>query len=135
MLPNLAPSPMRITDTLSSSPSREGPLLYVQFTSQGTLDVPVTLLMIAKRFEKLEKWTVGHVRALEDRMNDVERWLVEKEAEKKEKEKESESELLRHARSTDDMKDEVHDLRDEVVELQGRLGETRSGDGETCNGA
>ena len=56
--------------------------MYAQFTSQGRLDVPGTLLMIAKRFEKLEKWTVGHVRALEDRMNDVERWLVDKEAEK-----------------------------------------------------
>ena len=54
--------------------------------------------MIAKRFKKLEKWNVGHVRALEDRMNDVERWLVDKEAEKekeKEKEKESKSESLR----------------------------------------
>ena len=71
--------------------------------------------MIAKRFEKLEKWAVGHVRALEDRRNDVERWLVDKEAEKekekekdKEKEKESEfeSESLRHEGSTDNMKDE-----------------------------
>ena len=53
--------------------------------------------MIAKCFEKLEKWTVGHVRTLEDRMNDVERWLVDKEAEK---EKESESALLRHASLT-----------------------------------
>ena len=64
--------------------------------------------MIAKRFEKLEKWTVGHVRALEDRMNDVERWLVDKEAEKekeKEKEKEYESEPLRHAGSTDNVND------------------------------
>ena len=53
--------------------------------------------MIAKRFEKLEKWTVGHVSAFEDRMNDVERWLVDKEADtgkEKEKDKESESELL-----------------------------------------
>jgi hypothetical protein len=126
MPPNLTPSPMRTTDTLSSSPSREAPPLYAQFTSQGTLDVPGTLLMIAKRFEKLEKWTVGHVRALEDRMNDVERWLVDKEAEKekeKEKEKESESESLKHESSTDNMKDELNDLRDEVVELQGRLGE------------
>ena len=54
--------------------------------------------MIAKRFEKVEKWTVGHVRALEDRMNDVERWLVDKEAEKekeREQDKESKSESLR----------------------------------------
>ena len=59
-------------------------------------------------------------------MNDVERWLVDKEAEKekeKGKEKESESALLRHASLTDNVKDEIHDFRDEVVELQGRLGE------------
>ena len=55
-------------------------------------------------------------------MNDVERWLVDKEGEKQE-EKESESESLRHASSTDNVKDEIHDLRDEVVELQGRSGE------------
>ncbi|EDQ99439.1 uncharacterized protein LACBIDRAFT_335010 [Laccaria bicolor S238N-H82] len=105
MPPNLTPSPMRTTDTLSSSPSHEAPPLYTQFTSQGTLDVPGTLLMIAKRFEKLEKWTEA-----------------DKEKEK-EKDKESESESLRHPGSTDNVKDEIHDLRDEVVELQGRLGE------------
>jgi Sec-independent protein translocase protein TatA len=100
--------------------------LYAQFTSPGTLDVPGTLLLIAKRFEKLMKWTMGHVRALEDRMNDVEGWLVDKEASKekeKEKEKESESVSLKHASSTDNMKDEIHDPRDEAVELQGRLGD------------
>ena len=53
---------------------------------EETLDVPGALLMIAKRFEKVEKWTVGHVRAVEDRMNDVEGCLVDKETEK-EKEK------------------------------------------------
>ena len=31
-----------------------------------------TILVIARRFEKLEKWTVGHVHALEERMSDVE---------------------------------------------------------------
>lgn len=41
-----------------------------------------TLLNIARRFEKLERWTVGHVRALEERMGDVEQWLVDKEKEK-----------------------------------------------------
>ena len=82
--------------------------------------------MIAKRFEKLEKWTVGHVRAFDDRTNDVERWLVDKEADKgkeKAKDKESESEPLTHEGSMDNMKDEMHDLQDEVVELQGRSGE------------
>ena len=73
--------------------------------------------MIAKRFEKLEKWTVGHVRALEDRMNDVERCSVDKETEKekeKEGEKESESESLRHASSTDNVNEEI---QEEAVEL------------------
>ena len=68
---------------------------------------------------------MGHIRALVDRMNDVERWLVGKEAEKekeKEKEKESESKSLMHASSTDHVKD-FHDLRNKVVELQGGLGE------------
>jgi hypothetical protein len=32
--------------------------------------------------KKLEKWTLSHLRALEDRMGDVEIWLVEKETEK-----------------------------------------------------
>jgi hypothetical protein len=58
------------------------PIRSTQFTDQGSLDVPGTLLVIARRFEKLEKRTVGHVCALEDRMGDVERWLVEKENEK-----------------------------------------------------
>ena len=72
---------MRVNEG-SSSPARSGPPLYAQFNSQGALDMPATLLTIAARFEKLERWTVGHVRALEERMDDVERWLVEKEKEK-----------------------------------------------------
>nr|GAT59902.1 predicted protein [Mycena chlorophos] len=77
--PNLTPSPMR-----HDSPRQtEAPPLYAHFDeTTGTLDVHVTLLTIAKRFEKLEKWTVGHVRALEERMGDVERWLVDKENER-----------------------------------------------------
>ena len=69
--------------------------------------------MIAKGFKKLKKWTVGHVRVLEDWMNNVERWLVNKEAEKekeKEKEKESKSELLRHRSLMDNVKAKIHDL-------------------------
>ena len=116
MPPNLTPSPMRTIDSLSSSPSREAPPIYAQFNVQGTLDVPGTLLAIAKRFEKLEKWTVGHVRALEDRMNDVERWLVDKEKQKGEavsvKEETKENPLQ-----------ELQEIRDEVSELQGRVGE------------
>jgi len=69
--------------------------------------------MITKCFKK---WTVRHFRALEDWMNNVEQWLVNKEAEK---EKESKSKLLRHVRLTDDMKDDLHDLCKEFVKLQG----------------
>ncbi|KAF9484305.1 hypothetical protein BDN70DRAFT_826014 [Pholiota conissans] len=116
MAPNLTPSPMRTTDTISSSPSREAPPLYAQFNTQGTLDVPGTLLAIAKRFEKLEKWTVGHVRALEDRMNDVERWLVDKE---KAKTDESSATGVQQPQ----VQQELQEMREEVSELQGRVGE------------
>ncbi|KAG1765697.1 hypothetical protein EDD22DRAFT_774760, partial [Suillus occidentalis] len=64
-------SPARITQRGTSpggSPAREPPPLYASFTPSGTLDVPGTLLLIAKRFEKLERWSVTHVRALEERM-------------------------------------------------------------------
>ncbi|KDR76941.1 hypothetical protein GALMADRAFT_210130 [Galerina marginata CBS 339.88] len=117
MPPNLTPSPMRATDSLASSPSREAPPLYAQFNAQGTLDVPGTLLTIAKRFEKLEKWTVGHVRALEERMNDVERWLVDKEKEKEE------TASMKEASKQPEVEHELQDIREEVAELQGRVGE------------
>lgn len=82
--PSLAASPLRGTDSMmeGASPGRAQQPLYAQFNGQGALDVPGTLLTITRRFEKLEKWTVSHVRALEERMDDVERWLVEKEREK-----------------------------------------------------
>lgn len=52
----------------------DAPALYTQFNpATGVLDVPATLIMITARFEKLERWTVNHVRALEERMKDVER--------------------------------------------------------------
>ncbi|KAH7926904.1 hypothetical protein BV22DRAFT_1086054, partial [Leucogyrophana mollusca] len=54
---------------------------YTSFTPAGTLDVPGTLLVLARPFEKLERWSVGHTRALEERMGDVGWWLVEREAE------------------------------------------------------
>ncbi|KAF8607311.1 hypothetical protein BDV93DRAFT_603928 [Ceratobasidium sp. AG-I] len=67
--------------TNTSSTMDDGsPPLYAQFTPTGALDVPLTLLTVARRFEKLEKWTVGHVRALEERMKDVERYLVDKDS-------------------------------------------------------
>jgi len=118
MPPNLTPSPMRTIDTMSSSPSQEAPPMYAQFNAHGTLDVPGTLLAIAKRFEKLEKWTVGHVRALEDRMNDVEKWLVDKENEKNATPPPQEQ-----SSDTPDVRNELHEIREEMSELQGRVGE------------
>ena len=54
------------------------PALYTQFNpATGALDVPATLLTITARFEKLERWTVNHVRALEERIKDVEQCVDE----------------------------------------------------------
>ena len=121
--PSLAPSPLRTPDSRnpspSRSPSREPPPLYTQFTDQGSLDVPGTLLVIARRFEKLEKWTVGHVRALEERMSDVERWLVEKEGEKGADGGEGTSKVD----ESSPLEENVNQMRDELMEMQGRIGE------------
>ncbi|KAH9903505.1 hypothetical protein C8Q73DRAFT_634500 [Cubamyces lactineus] len=116
--PSLAASPLRgATESMaeSASPSRSQPPLYAQFNAQGALDIPGTLLTIARRFEKLEKWTVSHVRALEERMDDVERWLVEKEREKEES----------HPSNGDGGIPEgaLSEIREEMAELQGRIGE------------
>lgn len=116
MPPNLTPSPMRTIDSLSSSPSREAPPIYAQFNPQGTLDVSGTLLAIATRFEKLEKWTTSHVRALEDRMNNVERWLADKE-----KDKEEEASMKEESKEIS--LQELQEIREEVSELQDRFGE------------
>jgi hypothetical protein len=119
--PSLAPSPHR--STVSSSPSAEpaAPPLYAQFNAQGVLDVPGTLLVLARRFEKLEKWSVAHVRALEERMSDVERWLVDKEAER---------EQARHNNTNNDSSnaggdtnESLAEIREELAEVQGRMGE------------
>lgn len=107
--PSLAASPLRGPD------HKQPPPLYAQFSSDGVLDVPSTLLAVARRFEKLEKWTVSHVRALEERMDDVERWLVEKE-----KEKESQS---RQSHADPDASQDISDIREEMTELQGRMSE------------
>ncbi|KAH9929967.1 hypothetical protein B0H21DRAFT_761780 [Amylocystis lapponica] len=112
--PSLAASPLRANDSRGNSPSRVPPPLYAQFDSSGVLDMPGTLLTIVKRFEKLERWTVGHVRALEERMDDVERWLVEKE-----REKESKTE----PENGDVPEGFVNEMREELAELQGRVGE------------
>ncbi|KAJ7283545.1 hypothetical protein C8J57DRAFT_1121147 [Mycena rebaudengoi] len=118
MPPNLTPSPMRHGDP-SSSPrekEKETPPLYAHFDENtGTLDVHVTLLTIAKRFEKLEKWTVGHVRALEERMGDVERWLVDKENEKEQSLHEASSE------GRESGNEAVTEIREGLQELQSRV--------------
>lgn len=116
--PSLAASPLRSIDGSSQSPSRAPPPLYAQFNAQGTLDVPGTLLTIVKRFEKLEKWTVGHVRALEERMDDVERWLVEKEREKEAKGSNGDE----HGDAAD-VESALNEVREELAEMQGRIGE------------
>ncbi|KAH9029601.1 hypothetical protein EDB85DRAFT_1965939 [Lactarius pseudohatsudake] len=116
---SLAPSPLRSGDNRgtspSRSPSRDPPPLYAQFNDQGTLDVPGTLLVVARRFEKLEKWTVGHVRALEERMSDVERWLVDKEGEKEN--------TVSKVDESGALEGSVNEMRDELMEMQGRIGE------------
>ncbi|KAF8265667.1 hypothetical protein EI94DRAFT_1685323 [Lactarius quietus] len=116
---SLAPSPLRPGEirgaSPSRSPSRDPPPLYAQFNEQGTLDVPGTLLVIARRFEKLEKWTVGHVRALEERMSDVERWLVDKENEKEN--------TVSKVDESSALEGSVNEMRDELMEMQGRIGE------------
>lgn len=115
--PSLAASPLRSNDGYAGSPSKAPPPLYAQFNSEGTLDVPGTLLTIVKRFEKLEKWTVGHVRALEERMDDVERWLVEKE-----KDREDHT-SRRHGGDGSGYEGVLNEMREEVAELSGRIGE------------
>lgn len=107
--PSLAASPLRGPDNKESTP------LYAQFSSDGVLEVPSTLLTIARRFEKLEKWTVSHVRALEERMDDVERWLVEKE-----KEKETHNQ---QSHTGPELNQDIFDIREEMTELQGRMSE------------
>lgn len=110
---NLSPISLQRGPSPGGSPAREQPPIYAKFAPSGTLDVPGTLLVIAKRFEKLERWTVSHVRALEERMGDVERWLVDRENER--------------GKEGDDDKQppeaELGGLRDEVAELQSRIGE------------
>ncbi|KIK59904.1 hypothetical protein GYMLUDRAFT_245092 [Collybiopsis luxurians FD-317 M1] len=128
--PNLTPSPNRSTASNASPGRADQPPIYAQFNAQGGLDVHLTLITIAKRFEKLEKWTVGHVRALEERMGDVERWLVDKE-EREQQDRGSriaskDDETVSKESASDshpDVRDQVQNLRDEILELQGRIGE------------
>jgi fumarate hydratase class II len=50
-------------------------------------------------------------------MNDVERWLVDKEKEKQERTS------VKDSSSQEDGHQELHDVRDEIAELQGRVRE------------
>jgi len=68
-------------------------------------------------FAKLAKWTVGHVHAPEDYLNDVERWLLDKEKEKQE------TTFVKDSLSQEDGHQELHDVRNKIAELQGRVGE------------
>ncbi|KAI0827471.1 hypothetical protein BC628DRAFT_1369821 [Trametes gibbosa] len=115
--PSLAASPLRGTSSEmeGTSPSRTVQPMYAHFNAQGALDVPGTLLTITKRFEKLEKWTVSHVRALEERMDDVERWLVEKEREKEDSHTSNGPGVISDRA--------LNEIREEMAELQGRIGE------------
>ncbi|KAI0274524.1 hypothetical protein BGY98DRAFT_1178355 [Russula aff. rugulosa BPL654] len=101
------------------SPSREPPPLYTRFTDQGSLDVPGTLLVIAWRSEKLEKWTVGHVLASGERMSDVERRPVEKENDKGGDPGEGTSKV----NELSSLEGTVNEMRDDLVEIQGYIGE------------
>ncbi|KAJ7638916.1 hypothetical protein FB45DRAFT_904258 [Roridomyces roridus] len=123
MPPNLTPSPMR-NDPNASPRDREKevPPMYAHFDeATGTLDVHVTLLTIAKRFEKLEKWTVGHVRALEERMGDVERWLVDKENEKEQSIQEASVGHKEASVSKEDGEEAISEIREGLQELQSRV--------------
>lgn len=75
---------------------------------------------------------MGHVRALEERMGDVERWLVDKEErEQRTTGKDNEAEVTDSSSKKEgpnqdqdeDIRNEVRNFREEVLELQGRIGE------------
>jgi hypothetical protein len=120
---NQEPRPDSRNAPPSHSPSHEPPPFYTQLTDQGSLDVPGTLLVIARRFQKLEQWTVSHVRALEERMNDVERWLVDKEKEKEKEKGGDRGEGTSKVIESPSLEGTVNEMRDELTEMQGRIGE------------
>jgi hypothetical protein len=76
--PSLAPSPLRPNSRNASpprSPSHEPPPIHSLLT-RAHLMFPVRSSPLHSILEELEKWTVGHVRALEKRMpvSDVDGW-------------------------------------------------------------
>lgn len=113
---NLSPASIQRGTSPGGSPAREPPPIYASFTPSGTLDVPGTLLLIAKRFEKLERWSVTHVRALEERMGDVERWLVDKENQRSKEGESSNNDKL-------SPESKLAAIQGEVTELQSRMSE------------
>ncbi|KAL1686899.1 hypothetical protein GGG16DRAFT_96444 [Schizophyllum commune] len=109
-------------------------LAHTVFTPSGALDVSGTVLAVARRLEKLEKWTVNHVRALERRMVTVEEYLVEQRsanpsddhpfvaAKRNTVHGEDDTTLAPTVASTHPDR-ELSFIRDELEELQGRVGE------------
>jgi hypothetical protein len=129
-----APSP----NSATGNASKDSPPLYAKFDSTGRLDIPETLLAIARRFEKLERWTVGHVRALEDRVGDVEKWLVDKEEARQKSEEEhnkncvSRSDLERVLSEVSAVKDGLSEVKARVFEVgrtAGAMTTDKSGSG------
>jgi hypothetical protein len=117
---NLSPISLQRGTSPGGTPAREQPPMYASFSPSGTLDVSGTLLTIARRFEKLERWTVSHVRALEERMGDVERWLVDKENERT---KEKEHEKVNEQDTANPSETDLGTIKDDLTELQGRITE------------
>ncbi|KAG9042207.1 hypothetical protein FS837_011159 [Tulasnella sp. UAMH 9824] len=117
----MTPTPQRTHGPPGSSPilgPTEPTPLYAVFNPQGTLDIPATLLTVAKRFEKLEKWTVSHVRALEERMKDVEKYLIDRESDEKP------DSLAR--KQLEDMKKEMTNLQILLLETHTDLAELKN---------
>ncbi|KAG8799411.1 hypothetical protein FRC16_005185 [Serendipita sp. 398] len=95
----------------------DNPPIYAKFNAQGALDVHETLLTLTRRFEKLERWTVGHVRALEDRVGDVEKWLVDKEEARQAADETRQREAAESKRVLEETKakmDEIRRIADEA---------------------
>jgi len=108
-------------NSAAASASKDSPPLYAKFDSTGRLDIPETLLAIARRFEKLERWTVGHVRALEDRVGDIEKWLVDKEEARQKSEEGYQKEKESWASRSD-----LQRISSEVSVVKGSLSEVKA---------
>jgi hypothetical protein len=69
-----------MSQPLPPSPARDPSPMYAKSNSQATSTPPPPCLS-SRRFEKLQKWMIGHFRSLKDRMNDIERWRIKKQKE------------------------------------------------------